>query len=161
MKDKHTGSILEKNVPGRENSQVRKPWSKGLRGTFQEQEGRESGWRAESKGKNDRRGCRENQGPHHEGSYKGTVRTLDFKQDGRSWSAHGGLEDCHSWERTMAWTSGTAEEEGHYLSHHTQGGMKEGASGKCLYHSKSVGWQKRKLKKKVIRGWAIPQEVWT
>ena len=117
--------------------------------------------------KNDGWGCREKQGPHHEGSYKGTVRTLDFKQDGKSWSGAGGvgvgaqLEECPSWERTMAWTSVTAEEKGHYLSYHTQDGMKEGTSGECLYHSKSVGWQKRKLKKKVIRGWAISQEVWT
>ena len=39
----------------------------------------------------------------------------------------------------MAWTSVTAEEKGHYLSYHTQDGMKEGTSGECLYHSKSVG----------------------
>lgn len=71
----------------------------------------------------------------------------------------GWLEECPSWERTMAWTSVTAEEKGHYLSYHTQDGMRKGTSGECLYHSKSVGWQKRKLK--VIRGWAISQEVWT
>lgn len=57
---------------------------------------------------------RENQEPHHEKLPLQRHRQgVGHKQDGRSWSGHGGLKNIHSWERgLMAWTSGTAERRG-------------------------------------------------